>query len=264
MFRRAGEKVAIFKTESSEINPLSMAAFSKQSFSESALLKDGYFYFDDNTVSWYQNEEERVWVEKHVNIGASIAQIRSKISTLSVDDMIQAGQEIKALEGLQKRFKKVQIKDFKTPLNAVYVSYEPEHIFMESLIVHTDKIDWFIKSPDKGFYSMPYQHEAKGTTHSKTYYFNPDFFLKIVGKNDILVVEIKKKDDVDSKNKAKLRDALRHFNDLNKRLADKGIEQRYYFKFLSDHDNDLGQFFQSLTNGEYTDWTSQLMRDLSS
>jgi type III restriction enzyme len=264
MFRQAGEKATIYKTESSDIDPLSMSAFSKQSFSESALLKDGFFYFDDATVSWYQNEEEKVWVEKRVNIEASIAKLATGFNGATNEEVARLGKEITTLNDLKKHFVRVPNIDFKTPLNAIYVSFEPERKFMEALVRHADKVDWFIKSPDKGFYSIPFQHEAKGSTHSKTYRFNPDFFLKVLGKNDIVVVEIKKKDDLDPKNKAKLRDTLRHFEDLNNRLTEKGIEQRYCFKFLSDDGNDLGQFFQSLKSGEYIDWTSQLMRDLAS
>ena len=44
--------------------------------------------------------------------------------------------------------------------------------------------------------------------------FHPDFFLKI--GNDILVVEIKKDEDDSKENIAKNRDAVAHFNLINK------------------------------------------------
>ena len=263
LFRKAGEKTAIYQSKSEEYTPLSMNDFSRQSFSESSLMKEGYFYYDDQTLGWYERDDERIWVQKNINIDASIAQIMADMGkTTTIDEIQKLSSEMVNLNLLKQRFIKVQNAQFKTPLNAVFVSYQPERTFMESLIVHSDKIDWFIKSPDKGFYSLPYQHEAQGTTHSKTHHFNPDFFLKVLGKEDIVVVEIKKKDDLDSKNKAKYRDAQTHFEDLNDRLSEAGITQRYYFKFLSDDGNDVGDFFQSLKNGEYFNWASKLMRDL--
>ena len=264
LFRKAGETAAIYQSKSEHHYPLSMEAFSKQSFSESGLMKEGYFYYDEKTLNWYEREDEKIWVEKNTNIDASIAQIIADMGkTTKIEEIQKLSTEMVTLNLMKQRFIKVPNEKFKTPLNAVYVSYKPEQTFMESLIVHSDKIDWFIKSPDKGFYSLPYQHEAKGTTHSKTHHFNPDFFLKVKGQDDIVVVEIKKKDDLDSKNKAKQRDAQSHFKDLNERLSEAGINQRYYFKFLSDDGNDIGAFFQSIKSGEYGTWESKLMRDLA-
>ena len=262
LFRKAGEKTAIYQSKSENFTPLSMADFSRQSFSESGLMKEGYFYYDENTLGWYEREDERIWVEKNITAKDVIAQKQKQVFSLKGAERELLFREIEALESQSEKFIKVQNEQFKTPLNAVFVSYQPERTFMESLVVHSDKIDWFIKSPDKGFYSLPYQHEAQGTTHSKTHHFNPDFFLKVVGQDDIIVVEIKKKDDLDSKNKAKYRDAKTHFEDLNDRLKEAGINQRYHFKFLSDDGNDIGSFFQSFKNGEYPNWASKLMVDL--
>ena len=264
LFRRAGETVGVYENTADRCDPLSMTTFSKQSFNESSLQKEGYFYYDDNTLSWYENEDERIWVQKHVNIADSIAEIVANMGKATdVEEMTKLSKELTNLNLMKQRFIKIPKAQFKTPLNAVYVSYQPEKMFMTYLTEqHSDKIDWFIKSPDKGFYSLKYQHQEAGSTHSKTHAFNPDFFLKVCGKNDIIVVEIKSKDDLNAKNAAKQRDAKRHFEDLNNLLSEEGIEQRYYFKFLSDDGNDIGDFFQSLSSGEYPNWASKLMRDL--
>ena len=140
--------------------------------------------------------------------------------------------------------------NFKTPLNVVFASYEPERKFIRGL---TDEqmaraIDDWIKSLDVGFYSIEYSWR-KGE-HPKQGSFNPDFFIK--KGNDIIVVEIKMDNDVSDENRAKLRYAKDHFERVN------GLqnEQMYYFKFLSPESFDL--FFKALRNGAYKDFKSEL------
>jgi len=140
--------------------------------------------------------------------------------------------------------------NFKTPLNIVFASYEPERKFIRGLTADQTAmaIDAWIKSLDVGFYSIEYSWR-KGE-HPKRGSFNPDFFIK--KGNDIIVVEIKMDNDVSDENMAKLRYAKEHFgrvNDLQK-------EQRYYFKFLSPGSFDL--FFKALRNGAYKDFKSEL------
>lgn len=121
--------------------------------------------------------------------------------------------------------------------------------------------DSFIKNPDKGFYFFPYSYkpETKARTHVKQENFNPDFFLK--KGNNIIVVEIKKDGDDNSRNKAKLRDGARHFNDLNVALEKQAKVERYCFKFLSPEDFET--FFQAVRDGQYQNWQSGLMNDLT-
>ena len=153
---------------------------------------------------------------------------------------------------------------FKTSLNAVYVSYTPEIEFAKTLFLNIDLIDAFIKSADKAFYSFPYSYkpETKAKTHVKNEIFNPDFFLKVIGTNDIIVVETKKKDDDSNKNKAKYRDAKSHFESLNKKLNERRYSEKYYFKFLSDAGSDISDFFKSINDGKYKIWKSTLMNQL--
>ena len=145
---------------------------------------------------------------------------------------------------------------FKCPLNLVILSHSNEREFAKYL---TDKdyvshIDAWIKSVDRGFYSIPYSYR-KGT-HQKEAKFNPDFFIKI-GK-DILVIEIKGDEDITAINKAKLRYAKRHFEEVNKKQS----ELTYYFKFLSP--TDYSKFFEFLKKGTYQAYVSNLEAELES
>jgi len=140
--------------------------------------------------------------------------------------------------------------NFKTPLNLVLASHEPERKFIQKLVdEQTAKfIDSWVKSPDVRFYSIDYSWR-KGE-HSKQGKFNPDFFIKL-GK-DILVVEIKMDNDVSDENKAKLRYAKEHFSKVNELQK----EQTCYFKFISPISYD--QFFKAIRERTYKDFKSEL------
>ncbi len=140
---------------------------------------------------------------------------------------------------------------FKTPLDLVFVSHDPEFKFLKQLIKkeNAEKIDAWIKSRDQGFYNVEYSFTTVGGKHSKQLSFNPDFFIKIVqdGFEYIIVVEIKADDDNSDENKAKLRWTRQHFINLNRELEDAGINQRYIFHFLSP--NSYSEFFEYLRDG---------------
>ncbi len=122
--------------------------------------------------------------------------------------------------------------NFKTPVNVVFTTLEPEKRFVELMTSNdfAQHIDAWIKSRDKGFYSIDYQ-KNKG---SKFRAFNPDFFIK--KDNRIIVVEIKSDNDDNLENRAKNRAAKRHFELLNAELEKHGKPERYYFTFLSPVD----------------------------
>lgn len=140
--------------------------------------------------------------------------------------------------------------NFKTPLNFVLASHEPERKFIQKLIEEqTAKfIDSWIKSPDVGFYSIEYSWR-KGE-HPKQGSFNPDFFIRV--GNDIIVSEIKEDKDISDENKAKLRYAREHFSKVNELQK----EQTYYFKFVSPMSYD--QFFKAIREGTYRDFKSEI------
>ena len=145
----------------------------------------------------------------------------------------------------------------------LFVSYEPERRFANSLFNNINLFDSIFKSPDKGFYWFPYSYkpDEKGSTHVKRENFNPDFFIKLKDKNEILVVEIKADSDTNQKNKAKYRDGKTHFDSLNKKLKENGIDWKYHFYFLSPEDRT--EFFQAVRDSRYKNWKSGLMQGLS-
>jgi len=151
---------------------------------------------------------------------------------------------------------------FKTPLNLFYVSYEPERKFTRSLFNNIDLFDSVIKSPDKGFYWFPYSYkpDEKAMTHVKRENFNPDFFLKMQFKKEVLVVEIKADGDTNQKNRAKFRDGKDHFEALNVKL--KESKNRLDILFLLLSPEDITEFFQAVKDNRYASWKSSLMHEL--
>ena len=124
---------------------------------------------------------------------------------------------------------------FRTPINLVFTNAKPERDFVEYLCKKevVEKIESWIKSRDRGFYSIEYSYRK--ANHQKIGNFNPDFFIKIQ-KDDyeyFIVVEIKADKDDSIENKAKYKDAKKHFERLNKKLEENNIKQIYIFHFLS-------------------------------
>ena len=139
---------------------------------------------------------------------------------------------------------------FKTPTNIVITKAQPERSFLEHLCKKevAEKIEAWIKSRDRGFYSIEYTWR-KNNHQQKNLSFNPDFFIKIVeGKNTyFLIVEIKADKDDSDENKAKYKYALEHFDRLNQKLKEDGVKEQYIFHFLSP--SGYVEFFEYLKNG---------------
>ncbi len=139
---------------------------------------------------------------------------------------------------------------FKTPVNLAFTNAKPERDFVEYLCKKeiAEKIESWIKSRDRGFYSIEYTWRK--SNHQKIGSFNPDFIIK-VKKDDFeyfIVVEIKSdKDDCDE-NKAKYKYAKEHFERLNQRLEEQKIKQKYTFHFLSPVN--YSEFFEYFKNGK--------------
>lgn len=144
---------------------------------------------------------------------------------------------------------------FKTPVSTVLTALKPERQFVDLLCKReiSDLLTAWVKSRDRNFYEIEYSCRY-GSAKSKTrkYYhkkFNPDFFLKLVkdGVTYFLVIEIKADKDDSEENKAKYRYGVQHFNELNRRLENEGVNERYIFHFLSP--NDYKTFFDHLKSG---------------
>lgn len=148
-----------------------------------------------------------------------------------------------------------QVDGMKTPMVSMVSNHSPEKKFINMLLrAQFEKFyDSFIKSSDRGFYSVPYSYK-KGT-HMRYHSFNPDFFIK--KGNQILVVEIKSDQEDKLESRAKLRDSLLHFAELNKRQE----EMEYIFLMLSPQDYE--SFFIGLAGNSVRQYQSILMENLS-
>lgn len=175
----------------------------------------------------------------------------------------------------------VNNNSFKTPQSVTLVSYYPEKEFVFRLIENNLYLDSWIKSPDKGFYSIEYEY-WKGGKDRILRSFNPDFFIKIdldtyiktlknKGERDhlgklidlqekgietiIKVVEIKSDEDEDEATPAKAEKAKLHFTSLNNKLADAN-PQNVAKEFRSD----LKQYytFDLLKPDGFVSWFSKL------
>lgn len=201
-----------------------------------------------------------------------ISEFKKNKAMIYVEDSAKLSnkEDIKLLEETKRKatYENIILANkylFECPLNVVILSHGNERDFAKRLVEKevATKVDAWVKSVDRGFYSIPYSYRAgspisiaRGGGHQKEARFNPDFFIKI-GK-DILVVEIKGDEDITEINKGKLKYAKKHFQEINKKQR----KFRYYFKFLSPED--YTPFFDSIKASTYKDYVSNLEAELRS
>jgi type III restriction enzyme len=141
---------------------------------------------------------------------------------------------------------------FKTPLDLVFTKFEPERKFVEHLCKteNAKEIEVWLKSRDMNFYSIEYSITSIAGKHSKVQYFNPDFFIMIKKKEAVhfITIETKYDGDVSPENKAKMKYAKLHFENLNAELEIKSIKEIYQFHILSPSSYIV--FFDYLRNGQ--------------
>lgn len=158
----------------------------------------------------------------------------------------------------RKAYTKINHHDFKTPQNMVIATADPEYKFLKQYLLKNEnaqKIKAWVKSRDIGFYSIEYSYKIN--SHTKVGSFNPDFIIKLDKVDDIyLFLEIKDDGDNSLENKGKHRAAKEHFNLLNQKLSDKGINEKYIFHFLSPSDYET--FFQYLREDKLDKFVSGL------
>jgi type III restriction enzyme len=227
-----------------EIKIEEMAA---QSFSENSIKSNGKVFYTKSVLDSLSSEQKIIFIQ-FLDDKQNYDRVRDTLFRL-------AGRSEDEIKYLKENLIEQEEKKFKTPLNLIYVSSTPEYNFATSIFNNIEKIDYFIKAPDKNFYYFPYSYKPTddGSSHVKRENFNPDFFIQIRGKNEILVVEIKADGDSSQKNKAKFRDGKSHFEKLNELL--------YVEYFLSPED--ITEFFQALKVDRYKNWKSSLMNELS-
>lgn len=259
MFRIAGKKVVRIILKAHNLREVHLADLPIQSFTESSIKRNGHLYYSLKGLGELKKEEYAV-LEEYLNDKESI---KNGGYTAVKEVAAKYGGKIDEIEFLENNLIQVPDHELRTVHNIVYVSHDPEYKFMETLQVNIGLFDAYLKSPDKGFYSFPYSYKPaeQGSTHVKRANFNPDFFLKLKNRNEILVVEIKEDGDNAPKNRAKYRDGRNHFNKLNEKLEIQGKDWQYHFYFLSPEN--YTDFFQAIRE-ERLNWTSELMQVLDS
>lgn len=162
----------------------------------------------------------------------------------------------------RKAYTEINHHDFKTPLNMVIATADPEYKFLKTYLLKNEnaqKIKAWVKSRDMGFYSIEYSYKLN--SHTKLGSFNPDFIIQLDKPEDIyLFLEIKDDGDNSPENKGKNRAAKEHFSLLNKKLSDEGIQEKYLFHFLSPMDYEI--FFQYLREDKLDSFVSGLDNSL--
>lgn len=253
MARATGKESPRMKMKPDLLEHVFMDEMSPQYFSEHALKNHGRLFYHSGSLESLP-QEENLLLSGFLEDKNNYDQIKASVEKYG-------GRETE-IKFLQDNLIPQSEDMFKSPLNMIYVSYEPEYRFAFSVFNNIDLFDSFIKSPDKGFYSIPYSYkpEQRASTHVHRDNFNPDFFLKLKSHNTILVVEIKAEADSRPKNKAKFRDGKEHFLALNQKLEEKDKGWRYFFYFLSPED--IPEFFQAVREGRYHNWKSSLMHGL--
>jgi type III restriction enzyme len=158
----------------------------------------------------------------------------------------------------RRAYTEINYYDFKTPLNTVIATSEPEYNFLKRYLFKNEnaqKIQAWIKSRDTGFYSIEYSYKLN--SHTKVSTFNPDFIIKLDKTDDVYVfIEIKDDGDNSPENKGKNKAAKEHFNLLNRKLKDEGVNEKYLFHFLSPNDYEI--FFQYLRDDKLESFVSGL------
>ncbi len=247
MFRELDREHPRMSQIGKEMVEVDLTSISRQSFSESMLKENGFLWIAKEEKAPYSGQELYLW-EQYRRFCKQVADHGEEAS-----DQAQA---------IASRIQQVELNEFKIPWNVLYASHEPERRFVSLLFSNASLFDSFVKMPNTGLYSFPYSYKpAKAAiTHVANENFNPDFFIKLSDRHDILVVEIKAEGDDSNRNRAKCRDGLKHFEILNERLREAGQAWRYHFYFLSP-ENYTG-FLEQIRNGNYVGWRSGLMQEL--
>ena len=247
MFRELDKEHPRMGQTARDIVPVDLTTVQHQSFSENMLREHGAVWHVSGDDAPFSGHEVHLW-----------EQYQKAVQMAGIDPAL-LGDDARAIAG---RIHQVDLKVFKSPWNVLYASHEPERQFSELLLANADLFDAFVRMPDRGAYSFPYSYKPARTarTHTANENFNPDYFIRVRGGHDILVVEIKSEGDDSNRNRAKCRDGLKHFDTLNARLAEVRELWKYHFYFLSPED--YTRFFERVRKGAFADWTSGLMQTL--
>lgn len=247
MFRELGKEHPRMSQMAKEIVPVDLTAMPRQSFSESTLKEHGSV--------WSVKDEAATFTGHEVHLWEQYQKFRKQFSEYGDDASDQA-------KAIGTKLNQVDLTIFKSPWNVHYSSYEPERKFSDLLFDFAGLFDSFVRMPNQGAYSFPYSYKPTkaGKTHVANENFNPDYFIRVRAKHDILVVEVKMEGDDTERNKAKYRDGIKHFDTLNAKLTEQKEPWHYHFYFLSPED--YASFFEQVKTGNLN-WKSGLMQALT-
>lgn len=254
MLRELGKEAPRLKNKPDSLTEVKIEEMIPQFFSESELRNKGKLFYTEDSPEILPDEQKTLFYDF----------LRDRENYDSVKESVEKyGGNEEEISFLKSNFIKLDGNIFKSPLNMIFVSYNPEYRFVKSVFNNINLFDSFIKSPNKGFYYFPYSYKPteEGSSHVQRENFNPDFFFKLKDKKEVLIVEIKSDCDSSQKNKAKYRDGKKHFKELNQKLEEQKINWKYFFYFLSPED--IIEFFQALRECRYYNWKSSLMQELS-
>lgn len=225
----------------------------RQNVNESAIKDRAGVFYSPDTAAAFTTEQKQLF-EKYLKDRNNYDQLKETVT--------QYGGYEEEIRFLKDNLFEIPLADFKTPLNMICVSHQPERLFAKAIFRNISLFDAVLKSPDRSFYQIPYAYKpgATGRTHSHLEHFNPDFFIKLTDSKTILVVEIKADGDDRQQNRAKSRDGRQHFGVLNHYLKQGGMDWQYHFYFLTPED--YSEFFQAVRENRHANWKSNLMIDL--
>ena len=275
-FLPRGNKKRVFENIKGDIVPISTQKLERESVRVGELERDATAFISES----YQEEVD----EKTKALLKHLADSRKP-----AEQQTLAFYDSTGLLGIHKDYVRALIVNddrppyivnpsvFKTPQSTVLVSHHPEKEFVFRLFEHSQYLDAWIKSPDKGFYSIDYEYWKGGKDRVRRG-FNPDFFIKInlddyiallkkkgaVKHLDALrdlqekgietivrVVEIKSDEDDDEATPAKAEWAKAHFEAVNEKLL-----EPLPGNFDGQYKQDIKQFytFDLLKPDGYVSW----------
>lgn len=284
-FLPRGKKRRVFENIKGDIEPTSTQKIERGSVRIGELERDATAFMSDS----YKEEVD----EKTKALLKHLAETRKPKDHKGLQQQVFSFVDSTGLLGKHSEYVRPLIENddrppyivnpsvFKTPQSTVLVSHSPEKEFVFLLLENSQYLDAWIKSPDKGFYSIDYEYWKGGRDRVRRG-FNPDFFIKIdldqyinilkkkseVKNIDTLrelqdngyetlvrAVEIKSDDDDDEATPAKAEWAKDHFEAVNAKLL-----EPLPGNFDKEYKQDIKQFyiFDLLKPEGYVKWFENL------
>ena len=244
-FLPKGKKKRVIVNVLGDVEPVTTKAIERGSLRVGELERDAAAFLSEN----YEQEvdEKTKAVLRYVAEGRGISVQQSLAFADPTGLLGMHGEYVRTLvDNDQRPPYIVNPSVFKSPQSTLLVSHYPEKEFVFRLLENAEYVDSWVKSPDKGFYSIDYEYWKGGKDRVRRG-FNPDFFIRIdlgryittlikAGMSDnidelralqdrgveelVRVVEIKSDEDDDKATPAKAEWATRHFEALNKKLRE--------------------------------------------